>query len=51
MLYVHTALASNDMNAAVQERNHRDASPAAMDQDKRKRKIGVSLFNQRFVFS
>ena len=51
MLHVHTALASNDMNAAVQERMHRDASPAAMEQDKRKRKVGVSLYNQRRIAS
>lgn len=37
----HTPLASNDMNAAVQGAR-RDPSPAGMEQDKRKRKIGVS---------
>jgi hypothetical protein len=44
MTDIHTALASNDMNAAVQGQIHRDPSPAAVEQDKRKRKIGVSLF-------
>jgi len=43
MTDIHTALASNDMNAAVRGQIHRDSSPAGMDQDKRKRKIGVSL--------
>jgi hypothetical protein len=46
MIDIHTALASNDMNAAVQGQIHRDASPARMDQDKRKRKIGVSQLNE-----
>jgi hypothetical protein len=46
MTDIHTALASNDMNAAVQGQIHRDASPARMDQDKRKRKIGVSQLNE-----
>ena len=49
MTDIHTALASNDMNAAVQEQIHRDASPARMDQDKRKRKIGVSQLNACIV--
>jgi hypothetical protein len=35
------ALATNDMNA-VQEHARRDASPAVLEHDKRKRKVGVS---------
>ena len=46
MSNTHIALALNNMNATVQGQIHRDPSPAGMDQDKRKRKIGVSLFNK-----
>jgi len=44
------ALASNDMNA-VQEQARRDASPAGIEQDKRKRKIGVSRDQSPVVYS
>lgn len=38
----YTPLAANDMNTAVKGAR-RDASPAGLEQDKRKRKIGVSI--------